>query len=88
MWVVDLEQAASRLAKSLQAKLFSRLALLAWFFRLEKAWLTKPSLAWLASKKSLKLALFLNEIKLVAWLAIFSRQGFFKAWLELTNLGF
>ena len=46
---LDLKQAASRLAKSLQAKLFSRLAWLVWFFGLEKAWLARPKLVLVAS---------------------------------------
>ena len=50
---VDLEQAASRLAKSLQAKLFSRLAWLACFFELEKAWLAGPKLGLACKEKKL-----------------------------------
>ena len=70
--ILDLEQAASRLAKSLQAKLFSRLAWLACFFELEKAWLAGP-----------KLGLACKEKKLA-----YVRLGLacMKAWLDKTSL--
>ena len=69
---VDLEQAASRLAKSLQAKLFSRLAWLAWFFGLEKAWLARPKLGLACKQKKLA----------------YVRLGLacMKAWLDKTSL--
>ena len=69
---VDLEQAASRLAKSLQAKLFSRLAWLVWFFGLEKAWLAGPKLGLACKQKKLA----------------YVRLGLacMKAWLDKTSL--
>ena len=48
-----MEQAASRLAKSLQAKLFSRLTWLVWFFGLEKAWLAGLKLGLACEPKKL-----------------------------------
>ena len=67
-----MEQAASRLAKSLQAKLFSRLAWLAWFFGLEKAWLARPKLGLACKQKKLA----------------YVRLGLacMKAWLDKTSL--
>ena len=72
LYVIDLEQAASRLAKSLQAKLFSRLAWLAWFFGLEKAWLARPKLGLACKQKKLA----------------YVRLGLacMKAWLDKTSL--
>ena len=72
MTQLDLEQAASRLAKSLQAKLFSRLAWLAWFFGLEKAWLAGPKLGLACKQKKLA----------------YVRLGLacMKAWLDKTSL--
>ena len=67
-----MEQAASRLAKSLQAKLFSRLAWLVWFFGLEKAWLARPKLGLACKQKKLA----------------YVRLGLacMKAWLDKTSL--
>ena len=70
--LLDLEQAASRLAKSLQAKLFSRLAWLVWFFRLEKAWLARPKLGLAYEQKKLAYV----QLGLACM----------KAWLDKTSL--